>query len=559
MALGKYGASACAFTPFGRTVDANSDLYLADAEPVLERKRPDMTGAISLEENATPTMPTPKVTARSTRGHRLHPWLAAICFAATSLMMSAPAFARGPEGIADVAGKVIDAVVNISTSQTVEAKNVPSGGDNRSTMPKLPPGSPFEEFFDDFFKNHHGGPGGGDLQPHKTTSLGSGFIVDTSGIVVTNNHVIADADEITIIMNDGSKFKAELVGVDKKTDLAVLKFTPTKPLTAVTFGDSDKLRLGDWVIAIGNPFSLGGTVTAGIVSAKNRDIATGPYDNYIQTDAAINRGNSGGPLFNLDGEVIGVNTLIISPTGGSIGIGFAVPSKTVAGVVAQLRQFGEIRRGWLGVRIQQVTDEIADSLNIKPARGALIAGVDDKGPAKPAGLEPGDVVVKFDGKDVKEPKDLSRIVADTAVGKEVDVVVIRKGEEQTKKVTLGRLDDGDKPQPASVKTDTPPDKPVTQKALGLDLATLSKDLRTRYKVKDSVKGVVITSVDSTSDAADKRLTPGEVIVEVAQEAVSNAADVKKRIDQLKKDGKKSVLLLVANADGELRFVALSVQ
>jgi serine protease Do len=512
-----------------------------------------MTGAIS-----TPPAPTPTLAARATRRRSLRPWLAAICFGAAGILMTAPASARGPEGIADVAEKVIDAVVNISTSQTIEAKGGPSA-DNRSTMPKLPPGSPFEEFFDDFFKNHRGGPGGGDLQPHKTTSLGSGFIVDTSGIVVTNNHVIADADEITVIMNDGSKFKAELVGVDKKTDLAVLKFTPSKPLTAVTFGDSDKLRLGDWVVAIGNPFSLGGTVTAGIVSAKNRDIATGPYDNYIQTDAAINRGNSGGPLFNLDGQVIGVNTLIISPTGGSIGIGFAVPSKTVAGVVDQLRQFGEIRRGWLGVRIQQVTDEIADSLNIKPARGALIAGVDDKGPAKPAGIEPGDVVVKFDGKDVKEPKDLSRIVADTAVGKEVDVVVIRKGEEQTKKVTLGRLEDTDKAQPASVKTDTPADKPVTQKALGLDLATLSKDLRSRYKIKDSVKGVIITSVDSTSDAADKRLSPGEVIVEVAQEAVSKAADVKKRVDQLKKDGKKSVLLLVANSEGELRFVALSVQ
>ena len=230
-----------------------------------------------------------------------------------------------------------------------------------------------------------------------------------------------------------------------------MKFTPNKPLTAVKFGDSDKLRLGEWVIAIGNPFSLGGTVTAGIVSARNRDISQGPYDNYIQTDAAINRGNSGGPLFNLDGDVIGVNTLIISPTGGSIGIGFAVPSKTVAGVVDQLRQFGELRRGWLGVRIQQVTDEIAESLNIKPARGALIAGVDDKGPAKPAGIEPGDVVVKFDGKDIKEPKDLSRVVADTAVGKEVDVVIIRKGEEETKKVTLGRLEDSDKPVPASAK------------------------------------------------------------------------------------------------------------
>jgi serine protease Do len=501
--------------------------------------------------------------------HRLRPWLAAICLGAASVLISAPvstpALARGPDGIADVAEKVIDAVVNISTSQTVEAKG---GGEGRGAMPQLPPGSPFEEFFDDFFKNRRGGPGGnskggdrsGDLQPRKTNSLGSGFIVDTSGIVVTNNHVIADADEINVIMNDGTKIKADLVGVDKKTDLAVLKFKPSKPLVAVKFGDSDKLRLGEWVIAIGNPFSLGGTVTAGIVSARNRDISSGPYDNYIQTDAAINRGNSGGPLFNLDGEVIGVNTLIISPSGGSIGIGFAVPSKTVAGVVDQLRQFGELRRGWLGVRIQQVTDEIAESLSIKPPRGALIAGVEDKGPAKPAGIEPGDVVVKFDGKEIKEPKDLSRVVADTTVGKEVDVVIIRKGAEETRKVTLGRLEDGDKAVQAVAKTQSEPaEKPVTQKALGLDLATLSKDLRTRYKIKDSVKGVIITNVDGTSDAADKRLSAGEVIVEVAQEAVANAADVKKRVDQLKKDGKKSILLLVSNADGELRFVALSVQ
>src|SRR6202051_4234743 len=273
--------------------------------------------------------------------HRLRPWLAAIWLGTATVLISAPvstqALAGGPAGIAYVAEKVIDAVVNISTSQTVEAKG---GGEGRGAMPQLPPGSPFEEFFDDFFKNRRG-PGGNsqggdrgtDLQPRKTNSLGSGFIVDTSGIVVTNNHVIADADEINVIMNDGTKIKAELVGVDKKTDLAVLKFKPVKPLVAVKFGDSDKLRLGEWVIAIGNPFSLGGTVTAGIVSARNRDIASGPYDNYIQTDAAINRGNSGGPLFNLDGEVIGVNTLIISPSGGSIGIGFAVPSKTVAGVV----------------------------------------------------------------------------------------------------------------------------------------------------------------------------------------------------------------------------------
>jgi serine protease Do len=500
--------------------------------------------------------------ARPALSRRLRLMGAAVSLGAATMLAAVPACARGPDGIADIAEKVIDAVVNISTSQTVDANK---GGGDRGAVPQLPPGSPFEEFFDDFFKNRRGGgPKGGErgeMQPRKTNSLGSGFIVDTSGIVVTNNHVIADADEINVIMNDGTKIKAELVGVDKKTDIAVLKFKPVKPLIAVKFGDSDKLRLGEWVIAIGNPFSLGGSVTAGIVSARNRDISQGPYDNYIQTDASINRGNSGGPLFNLEGEVVGVNTLIISPTGGSIGLGFAVPSKTVAGVVDQLRQFGELRRGWLGVRIQQVTDEIAESLNIKPARGALIAGVDEKGPAKPAGIEPGDVVVKFDGKDVKDPKDLSRVVADTAVGKEVDVVIIRKGAEETRKVTLGRLEDPDKAQQAAAKSKDEPaaEKPVTQKALGLDLATLSKDLRGRYKIKDSVKGVIITGVDGTSDAAEKRLSAGDVIVEVAQEAVSNAADVKKRVDQLKKDGKKSVLLLVANGDGELRFVALSVQ
>jgi serine protease Do len=488
---------------------------------------------------------------------RVLPFAAAVSLGVASFLMPAPAQARGPDGIADVAEKVIDAVVNISTSQTVNAKNDDKGG----VAPQLPPDSPFNEFFEEFFKNRRGGMGDHGSTPRKVNSLGSGFIIDTDGTVVTNNHVIADADEINVILNDGTKIRAELVGRDKKSDLAVLKFTPPeKKLTAVKFGDSDKLRLGEWVIAIGNPFSLGGTVTAGIVSARNRDINSGPYDNYIQTDAAINRGNSGGPLFNLDGEVVGVNTAIISPSGGSIGIGFAVPSKTVMGVVQQLREFKEVRRGWLGVRIQQVTDEIADSLNIKPPRGALVAGVDDKGPAKPAGIEAGDVVIKFDGKDIREMKDLPRAVADTAVGKTVDVVIIRKGKEQTKQVKLGRLDDGDKPVAASIKTTTPEDnaKPATQKALGLDLATLSKELRTRYRIKDSVKGVVVVNVDNGSDAADKRLSAGDVIVEVAQESVSTAADVKKRIDQLKKDGKKSILLLVANGNGELRFVALSV-
>ncbi len=373
----------------------------------------------------------------------------------------------------------------------------------------MPEGSPFSEFFDEFFKNNPGRRGDPKGAPsRRVNSLGSGFIIDAAGVVVTNNHVIADADEVTVVLNDGTKLKAEVVGRDKKVDLAVLKVKSDKPLPFVKFGESEKLRLGEWVIAIGNPFGLGGTVTAGIVSARNRDINSGPYDNYIQTDAAINRGNSGGPLFNLDGDVIGVNTAIISPSGTSVGIAFAVPSKTVMAVVDQLQKFGETQRGWLGVRIQQVTDDVAATLGISPPRGALIADIDEKGPAKPAGIEVGDVVVKFDGKDIKDMRDLPRIVADTTVGKEVDVIVIRKGKEETKKVTLLRLEEDDKPVKAAAKVEAPvpQDKPVVQKALGLDLAALTRDLRTRFKIKDSVKGVVVMSVEAESDAAEKRLS-----------------------------------------------------
>jgi serine protease Do len=471
-------------------------------------------------------------------------------------LLAAPAAARGPDNIADVAEKVIDAVVNISTSQTVDNRN--------NAAPQLPPGSPFGEFFDDFFKNRRNNQGdnqGRPNAPRRVNSLGSGFIIDPSGIVVTNNHVIADADEVTVILNDGTRLKAEILGRDTKVDLALLRVKPEKPLIAVAFGDSDRLRLGEWVIAIGNPFSLGGTVTAGIVSARHRDINSGPYDNYIQTDAAINRGNSGGPLFNLEGDVIGINTAIISPSGGSIGIGFAVPSKTAIAVIDQLRQFGETRRGWLGVRIQQVTDEIAESLNLKPAHGALVAGVDDKGPAKPAGIEAGDVIVKFDGKDIHEMRDLPRVVADTPVGKDVEVVIVRKGKEENRTVKLGRLDDGDKKEAALTpqKDAAPEEKSIVQKTLGLNLSNMTDDLRSRFKIKDSVKGVVITGIDAQSPAADKRLNAGDVIVEVSQEQVANTADLQKRVDQLKKEGRKSALLLVANAEGELRFVALALQ
>ena len=493
----------------------------------------------------------PIVFARSVR----HVTMAAAAVVVSLPLVGAPALARGPDNIADVAEKVINAVVNISTSQSV---------DNRSTAtPSLPPGSPFSEFFDEFFKNR---PGQGDSNPNRpntprrVNSLGSGFIIDPSGIVVTNNHVIADADEVTVILNDGTRLKAEILGRDTKVDLAVLRVKPEKPLTAVAFGNSEKLRLGEWVVAIGNPFSLGGTVTAGIVSAHHRDINSGPYDNYIQTDAAINRGNSGGPLFNLDGEVIGINTAIISPSGGSIGIGFAVPSKTAMPVVDQLRQFGETRRGWLGVRIQQVTDEIAESLNLKPARGALVAGIDEKGPAKPAGIEAGDVIIKFDGRDIKEMKDLPRIVADTPVGKDVDVTIVRKGKEENRVVKLGRLEDGEKLAALTPQKDAAPqEKTIVQKSLGLNLANMSDDLRKRYKIKDSVKGVVITGVEAQSPAADKRLNIGDVVVEVSQEAVTDTDALQKRVEQLKKEGRKSALLLVANAEGELRFVALSLQ
>jgi serine protease Do len=479
-------------------------------------------------------------------------FFAAVIAAALALpFLSEPAQARGPEAISDVSESVIDAVVNISTSQKMDARVGP--------VPQLPPGSPFEEFFEEFFKNRRGQGPNREQTPRRVSSLGSGFVIDPSGLVVTNNHVISESDEVNVVFNDGSKLKAEVLGRDQKTDLALLRIKPDKPLKSVNFGDSDKLRIGEWVIAIGNPFGLGGSVSAGIVSARNRDINSGPYDSYIQTDAAINRGNSGGPLFNLQGEVIGINTAIISPSGGSIGIGFAVPSNNAIAVVQQLREFGEVRRGWLGVRIQQVTDEIAESLGLKPARGALVAGVDERGPAKPAGIEPGDVIVKFDGKDINQMRDLPRIVGDTPVGREVPVVVIRKGSEQTKTVKLGRLEDAEKPQLASKQDGAPEPKSAVKRTLGLDLAGLSDDLRKRYKIKDSVKGVVITNVEPGSAAAEKRLNAGDVIVEIGQQVVTTPADLQQRVDALKKEGKKTALLLVSSAEGELRFVALSLQ
>ncbi|MFL5077848.1 MAG: DegQ family serine endoprotease [Microvirga sp.] len=479
-------------------------------------------------------------------------------FALTATLLPVEAWARAaPESFADLAEDIMPAVVNISASTTVEARG--------RALPQLPPGTPFEDLFEEFFNRRgqggQGGPGGQGDSPRqrRSNSLGSGFVIDPSGIVVTNNHVIGDANEINVIFADGQRLKAEIIGKDSKIDLAVLRVKPEKPLKAVPFGNSDKMRPGDWVVAIGNPFGLGGSVTAGIVSARGRNIESGPYDNYIQTDASINKGNSGGPLFNMNGEVIGINTAILSPTGGSVGIGFAVPAATAVPVIQQLREFGETRRGWLGVRIQNVDEPTAEALGLGTPRGALVAGIDDKGPAKPSGLEVGDVIVKFDGQEVKQSRDLPRIVANTPVGKAVDVTVVRKGKEVVKSVTLGRLEDNDRQQQASLNQ-PPTDVPsATRRVLGLELSGLSDEVRKRFNVKDTVKGVVVTRVDPNSAAADKRIQMGEVIVEVGQEPVSSPADVTRRVEALKKEGKKSALLLVANAQGEVRFVAVSIE
>jgi serine protease Do len=484
----------------------------------------------------------------------------ASAFAAWALAAS-PVLAKGPDSLADLASQVSDAVVNISATQSFDQKRTGKGSE---ALPGLPPGmgpgAPFDDLFEEFFKRRQQGQGMPDLpRQRKSSSLGSGFVIDASGIVVTNNHVIADANEVTVIFTDGQKLKAEIIGKDQKVDVAVLRVKPEKPLKAVKFGDSDKARVGDWVIAVGNPFGLGGSVTAGIVSARNRNIDSGPYDNYIQTDAAINKGNSGGPLFNLDGDVIGINTAILSPSGGSVGIGFATPANTVQPVIEQLQKFGETRRGWLGVRIQNVDDAIAENLGLGATRGALVAGVDDKGPSRQI-LKAGDVIIKFDGKPIKESRDLPKLVAATPVGKDIELVIVRGGKEQPKTVKLGRLEDGEKVASRETGKEPTPERASTQSALGLEFSSLTDELRSRWQIKDSVKsGVLIANVDPRSDAAEKRLQAGEVLLEINQETVADPAEAVKKIKALKDAGKKTALLVVANAQGDTHFVALPLE
>lgn len=458
--------------------------------------------------------------------------------------------------VADLAERLLPAVVEIS----VQSKQADSGGAN--PLPDIPDNSPFKDFFDDFLKKHRGQQGGDNgpaPQDQVVNSMGSGFVIDASGIIVTNNHVVEGAESIEVHFQDSTILKAELVGRDPKTDLAVLRVKADKPLATVPFGDSDHLRIGDWVVAIGNPFGLGGSVSLGIVSARNRDINAGPYDDFIQTDAAINKGNSGGPLFNLNGEVVGINTAIFSPSGGSVGIGFSVPANTAKNVVAQLQKYGETRRGWLGVRVQSVTDDIAESIGLGKARGALIADVTQNGPAEKAGIQAGDVVTEFNGKPVHEMKDLPKIVAETEIGAKVPLKVFRKGQEIEITAEVGRLEMGEKMVAQQDKS--APSAPAVTTVLGMTVSSLNDELRQKYKIDDSVKGAVVTEVASGSAAADKQIEPGDVVTEAGEKPVTGASDIGTAVEEASKAGKNSVLLLVAKTgkQAEMRFIALKIK
>jgi serine protease Do len=481
-----------------------------------------------------------------------------------------------PESFAPLVRRLLPAVVNISTSQGAGAAPRPGRPDAPET-PQAPPGSPFEEFFRDFFNRNRppGAPGGPGAPPgapgqqgegprqapqappgRRAQSLGSGFIVDPSGIIITNNHVIDGADEINVILQDNTTLRATLIGTDPRTDIAVLRVNHTAPLPAVPWGDSDTALVGDWVLAIGNPFGLGGTVTAGIVSARGRDIRQGPFDDFIQTDAAINRGNSGGPLFNMRGEIVGINTAIYSPSGGSIGIGFSIPSNLARGVATQLADGGRVRRGWLGVNIQQVTDEIAESLGMRGgARGALIARAQEGAPAAAAGIRNGDVVLRFNNQEVREMRTLPRIVAETAVGAQVPVVVWRDGKEETLTVTLGELPNEATPAAATPQQTPRGDRPIELSGLGLKVTALTAETRERFRLRAEQRGVVVTEVTPNSPGAEREIRAGDLILEIQQERVTTPQEVQERIERLRRQGRATALFLIESQQGQ-RFVPL---
>jgi serine protease Do len=454
-------------------------------------------------------------------------------------LLATPAGARPPpDGFGDLAEQLMPAVVNVATTQKIRGV-----GD----APSFPRGSPLERFNDLF------GDEGGAIN-----SLGSGFIISADGVIVTNNHVIEDADQIEVILQDGTRMKASLVGRDTATDLAVLRVKAPKPLPFVKWGDAAHARVGDWVLAIGNPFGLGGSVSAGIISARNRNIDQGRYDDFIQTDAAINRGNSGGPLFNMDGAVIGVNTAIVSPSGGSVGVGFSVPSDLASGVVSQLLQFGETHRGWLGVRYGTVTPEIAQRNGMPSQNGAVVSGVTEGGPAARAGLRPGDVIVSYEGKAIAEGRYLQRYVADTPIGKVVKVEYLRGGKRILASITIAKLDErqptaarAPDSDPSSTEPAPGGSRAVSGRVMGMTLAELTPDMRKKFSIDPAVRGLVVLSVDAGSDASGK-VQPGDVVIEMGFEPVETVGEAQALAMQAERNNGRALLLYI-NRDGDMTF------
>lgn len=449
-----------------------------------------------------------------------------------------------PLSFSDLAAKLLPAVVNISTTQKLE-------GHGGVEIPQLPPGSPFEDFFKEFFERNVPQ----ERSARKSTSLGSGFVIDPRGYIVTNNHVIQNADEITVAFHNKKRLKAKVIGRDSKTDLAVLKVTPDHKLIHVPFGNSDLARVGDWIVAIGNPFGLGGTVTAGILSARGRNINAGPYDDFLQTDASINRGNSGGPMFNLKGEVIGVNTAIFSPSGGSVGIGFAIPSSVSEPVIQQLIKKGKVERGWLGVHIQAVTPEIAETLGLNEPSGALVASVIKGGPAEEAKIKPGDIILKFGKRQVITMRSLPRIVAETSVGDFIDAQIWRDKKLIIKKIKIAKLDD----QKENVKLSSPSRSKggKTIKALGLTISSITPRLKKRFKLTKSAKGVVVLKIEKNGPAAEKGIRVGDIIDEVNQKEVTTPEHIEREIRNVLKLGRKVILVRVEGKGGG-RFLGLRI-
>ena len=512
-----------------------------------------------------PQSPTACLSAVPER-HESLVWRALAVGAFALTIVTATAFAAqarpAPEGFADLAEQVSPAVVNISVTQSAAsaAGAIPQG----RALPPLSPDHPFREFMERFFGEDFEGlrptpRGEPRSRAPRGTAVGSGFIIDAEGYVVTNNHVIAQAEEIEVILSDGARFDAALIGRDERTDLALLKIEADEPLPVVAFGDSDRVRPGDWVMAVGNPFGLGGTVTAGIVSARGRDLPGGTLIDFLQIDAPINRGNSGGPTFNTEGDVIGVNTAIYSPTGGSVGIGFAIPSNLARQVVADLREHGKVERGWLGVRIQQVTPDIAEGFGLERAEGALVAAVEPNSPAAEAGFRAGDVILAWNGAKVEALKDLPRLVAATPVEQSVEVSLWRNGKAESFVVTTGSA-----PAAREVSGLQGPDSEVTEDSpnlslgdTGLVVADLTEEAREAFGIAPQIEGVVVIEVAEGSVAQEQGLRKGDVIASLGLEPVTSTQEAARALEDVRAEGRKVVPVLAKRQGGD-SFVALPI-